>query len=127
MARARLALKSVALSPVPFGVSAMMLSASRREKESRVNPERASEKFIVLIARVNSEYFASAAGAAGVFPEEFPFLADARRGSLASKTGSARTATDLAARCRPAISRRMVDKTEAEGMLTTSCFAIKGS
>src|SRR5262245_58880040 len=117
MARARLALKSVALSPVPFGVSAMMLSASWREKASRVKSARASGKFIVLIVRVDSEYFASAAGAAGVFLVEFPFLADARRGSLASNTGSARTTTDFAARCRPAISRRMIDMTEAEGML----------
>src|SRR5262245_39361326 len=119
MARSRLALKSVALSPVPFGVSTMMLWASWREKGSRVKPARASEKFIVLIARVNAEYSASAAGAAGVSPEGFPFLTDSRRGSLDSKTGSARTATDLAARCQPAISRRMIDKTEAEGTLIT--------
>src|SRR5262245_64483712 len=102
----------------------MMLSASWREKASLVKPARASEKFIVLIERVNSEFFASAAG---VSPEEFPFLADAKRGSLASKTGSARTATDLAARCRPAVSRRIIDKTEAEGILITSCLAINGS
>src|SRR5262245_65513893 len=115
MARARLALKSVALSPVPPGVSALMLSASWREKASRVKPARASEKFIVLIERVNSESSASDAGPAGVSPEELPFLADARRGSLASKTGSARTAIDLAAWRRPGGYARSSHKTEADG------------
>jgi len=45
---------------------------------------------MVLIERFNSESSASAV----VSPDEFPFLADARRGSLSSKTGSARTAEE---------------------------------
>src|SRR5262249_24900935 len=48
------------------------------------------------------------------------------RGSSASNTGSASTATALAATGRPAVSCRNTASTEADGRLTISCATISG-
>src|SRR5262249_5075864 len=101
-----------------------MASASWREKASRVKPVRALDGLTVLMARVSEDV--SAVIADNVSPEALLFLAVATRESLASKTGSANTAIVWLGGSLPSVSRRITDRTEAEGRLTISCVAIKG-
>src|SRR5215475_7520741 len=98
----------------PVTNSASSLENTRRSKPLRwkLRTERASsggERGEV------DEDSADPAKAIWFFVEAF-FFAAARRGSLASKTGSAMTARVFAAGCRPTVSRRNSASAEADGM-----------
>src|SRR5262249_7053389 len=100
-----------------------MNSASSLEKTRRLKPSRLK----LRTERASSDGKREEAGAdsadraLAIKPlAEVFFLAVARRGSLASKTGSASAARVFVAACRPAASRRMRASADADGRLTAS-------
>jgi hypothetical protein len=80
------------------GASAAMPLASSREKGSRDTPSRAPDGFTLAVTR----------------------------GSVASNTGSAMTASACGAGERPDTSRRITASTDADGSMTISCSAASG-
>src|SRR5215470_8773846 len=135
----RLASKPVALRVDLLGASFVMNSASSLENTRRPKPSlpnrlrpnwlswklRAERARSVGATEAVDEDSADRALAIKPFGDAL-FLAAARRGSSASKTGSARTASVFDAAWRPAASRRMKASAEADGRLTISWFTING-
>ena len=130
VAVARLASKSKALLVDPAGVTARIVSASRRVNGRRGNSNLPSISIPTSAAERSSRSATKERGEPSVSASAIPLVLDSilpgvllaifTRASSMSKTGSATTATAFGAGFRDIASRRNTANTEAEGRFTIS-------